>query len=39
VEPYGLFVVVALLATGVLGRLMQPLMVGAERLIAALVSL
>jgi Zn-dependent protease len=39
VEPYGLFVVVALLATGVLGRLMQPLMVGAERLIAALISL
>jgi Zn-dependent protease len=39
VEPYGLFVVVALLATGVLGRLMQPLMFGAERLIAALISL
>jgi Zn-dependent protease len=39
VEPYGLFVVVALLATGILGRLMQPLMVGAERLIAALISL
>jgi Zn-dependent protease len=39
VEPYGLFVVVALLATGVLGRLMQPLMFGAERLISALISL
>jgi Zn-dependent protease len=38
-EPYGLFVIVLLLATGVLGRLMQPLMFGAERLIAALVSL
>jgi Zn-dependent protease len=39
VEPYGLFIVVLLLATGVLGRLMQPLMVGAQRLIATLVSL
>jgi Zn-dependent protease len=38
-EPYGLFVIVVLLATGVLGRLMQPLMFGAERLIAALISL
>jgi Zn-dependent protease len=38
-EPYGLFVIVLLLATGVLGRLMQPLMFGAERLIAALISL
>jgi Zn-dependent protease len=39
VEPYGLFVIVLLLATGVLGRLMQPLMIGADRLIEALVSL
>ena len=39
VEPYGLFIIVALLATGVLGRLMQPLMVGADYLIRALVSL
>ena len=39
VEPYGLFIIVALLATGVLGRLMQPLMIGADYLIRALVSL
>jgi Zn-dependent protease len=39
VEPYGLFIVVLLLATGVLGQLMQPLMVGAQRLIATLVAL
>ena len=39
VEPYGLFIIVALLATGVLSRLMQPLMIGADYLIRALVSL
>ena len=39
VEPYGLVIIVAVLATGVLGRLMQPLMVGADYLIRALVSL
>jgi Zn-dependent protease len=37
VEPYGFFIVIALLATGLLGTLMQPLLVLAQFLINALV--
>jgi Zn-dependent protease len=38
-EPYGFMVVLILLATGVLGRLMWPIMQGAEYLVATLVGL
>ena len=36
-EPYGLFVILALLATGVLDNLMRPLIRGAQALIAAMI--
>jgi Zn-dependent protease len=39
VEPYGLFIVLALLFTGFLDDLMRPLIRGAERLIVALLGL
>jgi Zn-dependent protease len=39
VEPYGLFVILGLLATGLLDNLMRPLIVGAQHLIAALLGL
>lgn len=39
VEPFGLFVILGLLVTGLLDNLMRPLIVGAQRLIVALVSL
>jgi Zn-dependent protease len=39
VEPYGLFIVLALLFTGFLGDLMRPLIRAAERLIVALLGL
>ena len=39
VEPLGLFVILGLLVTGLLDNLMRPLIVGAQRLIVALVSL
>lgn len=39
VEPYGLFVILGLILTGLLDNLMRPLIVGAQRLIVALVSL
>lgn len=39
VEPYGLFVILGLLVTGLLDNLMRPLIVGAQRLIVALISL
>jgi Zn-dependent protease len=38
-EPYGFMVVLILLATGVLGQLMWPIMQGAEYLVAMLVGL
>ena len=38
-EPYGFMVVLILLATGVLGQLMWPIMQGAEYLVATLVGL
>jgi len=39
VEPYGLFIILALLFTGLLHNLMRPLIRGAERLIVALLGL
>lgn len=39
VEPYGLFIILALLFTGFLDDLMRPLIRGAERLIVALLGL
>lgn len=39
VEPYGLFIILALLFAGVLDNLMSPLIRGAERVIRALVGL
>ena len=39
VEPYGLFVILALLATGLLDDLMRPLMAVGEYLIRAIVGL
>lgn len=39
VEPYGFFVIIALLVTGLLDNLMRPLVRGAERLIVALLGL
>lgn len=39
IEPYGLFVILGLLFLGLLDNLMRPLIVGAERLIAALIGL
>ena len=39
VEPYGFFVIIALLVTGLLDNLMRPLIRGAERLIVALLGL
>ena len=39
VEPYGLFIILALLFTGLLDNLMRPLIRGAERLIVALLGL
>ena len=39
VEPYGFFILIALLATGLLNNLMRPLIRGAEHLIVALLGL
>jgi Zn-dependent protease len=39
IEPFGLFVIVALLAAGLLDNLMRPLIAGAESIIAALTGL
>jgi Zn-dependent protease len=39
VEPYGLFIILALLVTGFLDNLMRPLIRGAEHLIVALLGL
>jgi Zn-dependent protease len=39
VEPYGLFIILGLLFSGLLDNLMRPLIAGAERLIAALIGL
>jgi|SRR5687767_12916992 len=39
VEPYGLFIILALLFTGLLDNLMRPLIRGAERLIVALLGI
>jgi Zn-dependent protease len=39
IEPFGLFVIVALLAAGLLDNLMRPLIRGAESIIAALTGL
>jgi Zn-dependent protease len=39
VEPFGLFVILGLLVAGLLDNLMRPLIVGAERLIIALLRL
>ena len=38
VEPYGLFIILALLATGMLNTLMRPLLVAAQYLIGAIVA-
>jgi Zn-dependent protease len=38
VEPYGLFIILALLATGMLNTLMRPLLVAAQYLIGAVVA-
>ena len=37
VEPYGFFIIIALLATGFLNVLMQPLLLGAQYLIGAII--
>ncbi len=39
IEPFGLFILLGLLFLGLLDNLMRPLIVGAERLIAALIGL
>jgi Zn-dependent protease len=39
IEPFGLFVILALLAAGLLDNLMRPLIAGAESIIAALTGL